>query len=253
MPAIETKRESILAIFGDEGRETLDAVLPAVNLVLEANAEHSAATDPGLDAEAKSLFEKRFFLLAIVNAAIARGVCDGRILSKLMGGTSYVALAHDIMVLVRFITGVLPKLGDVKLTAEQLRTMQLEAQAFGGKVGQRDRARANASVTGMERSRAYTYFVRSYDRTRKLINFVRWHFGDAEQIAPSIFAGRARRSGPNAGDDEVEPSTPSTPVIATPVAPVIAAPVVADPATPAEPVTPIAPGLPGADPFIRNS
>jgi hypothetical protein len=260
MPAIETKRESILAIFGDEGRETLDAVLPAVNLVLEANAEHSAATDPGLDAEAKSLFEKRFFLLAIVNAAIARGVCDGRILSKLMGGTSYVALAHDIMVLVRFITGVLPKLGDVKLTAEQLRTMQLEAQTFGGKVGQRDRARANASVTGMERARAYTYFVRTYDRARKLINFVRWHFGDAEQIAPSIFAGRARKAGPNAGDDEVEPTTP-TPVIATPVAPVIAAPVapvipapvVAGPATPAEPATPIAPGLPGADPFIRNS
>ena len=186
MPAIETKREAIIAIFGEEGQQALDAVLPAVNLVLEANADHAAATDPGLEAEAKDLFERRLFLLSIVNAAIARRVCDGRILGKLMGGQSYVALTHDIMALSRFLSGMLPKLGDVKLSQEHLRAMLLEAQAFGGKVGLRDRARASASVTGMERSRAYTHFVQSYDRARKLVTFVRWHFGDAEQIAPSI-------------------------------------------------------------------
>ena len=264
MPAIETKRESILAIFGDEGRQTLDAVLPAVNLVLEANAEHTAATDPGLEAEALELFQKRVFLLSIVNAAIARRVCDGRILTKLMGGQSYVALAHDIMVLIRFLTGLLPKLGDVKLSSAELRTLQLEAQAFGGKVGQRDRARANASVTGMERSRAYTHFVRSYDQARKLVNFVRWHFGDAEQIAPSIFAGRARQANPNQTDtdprDEVDPVAPvidapvvAAPVVAAPVTePVVAAPVTDAPTTDT-PAAPIAPGLPGADPFLRNT
>lgn len=44
------------------------------------------------------------------------------------------------------------------------------------------------------RARAFTLFARAYDECRRVITYVRWHEGDADRVAPSLFTKSARRA-----------------------------------------------------------
>lgn len=43
------------------------------------------------------------------------------------------------------------------------------------------------------RQRAFTLLIRAYDDARRAVTYLRWHSGDVDRIAPSLFAGRAPR------------------------------------------------------------
>lgn len=57
------------------------------------------------------------------------------------------------------------------------------------------------------RRRAYTIFVRAYDQCRRAVTFLRWDHGDADDIAPSLFANR----GPRKASPVAEPETSDAP------------------------------------------
>jgi hypothetical protein len=46
---------------------------------------------------------------------------------------------------------------------------------------------------GERRARAYTLFVRAYHQCRRAVTYLRWDEGDADEIAPSLFANRGPR------------------------------------------------------------
>ena len=58
------------------------------------------------------------------------------------------------------------------------------------------------------RDRAYTLVVETYDEIRRALNYVRWAEDDADEIAPSLYAGRAHRRAPKE-DPETDNSTES--------------------------------------------
>lgn len=91
---------------------------------------------------------------------------------------------------------------DGKALAEQL----LEAAAL------REHNAERHGPAAEERQRAYTLFCRAYDELRSAVQYVRRHEGDAESIAPSLYAGRGGR-GKKADDKSAtpEPTTPATP------------------------------------------
>jgi len=121
------------------------------------------------------------------------------------------------------------------------------AATFANALGEREKATSSTSEPAELRVRAYTQLVTTWDEIRRVVTFLRWHQGDVDALAPSLWAGRGRRS------DESErtvapvivagPTAPSTPVVA---APPPATPVVTPPAAP------IAPGMPGSSPFITR-
>jgi hypothetical protein len=45
-----------------------------------------------------------------------------------------------------------------------------------------------------ERARAFRLVVRAYGEARRVLSFLRWHEGDVDALAPSLFAGKRRRS-----------------------------------------------------------
>lgn len=47
------------------------------------------------------------------------------------------------------------------------------------------------------RAQAFTLFCRAYDECRRGISYLRWHHGDADRIAPSLYSGRTGQ--PHAG------------------------------------------------------
>ena len=44
------------------------------------------------------------------------------------------------------------------------------------------------------RARALTHLFRVYGEVRRMIGYVRWWHGDADEIAPPLYAARARRA-----------------------------------------------------------
>lgn len=105
--------------------------------------------------------------------------------------------------------------GRCPLSEEQLlRGKHLAARLVVG-VAVRTTTRAQRTSVTIERRRAYTLMVRAYDEARRMVAFVRWHEGDADAIAPSLYAGRRRKrsraSAVPVAIEEFAPSAPSAP------------------------------------------
>ena len=78
------------------------------------------------------------------------------------------------------------------------------------------------------RARAFTLLVRQYDECRRGVMFLRWHYGDADKFAPSIYIKGRRRPTSQVVEEET-PQTeapltmPPTDVPAAPTEPVVVA------------------------------
>jgi hypothetical protein len=81
------------------------------------------------------------------------------------------------------------------------RTPTTEAEVQGAKklgerliyaAGFREQAPVVQGEAAKLRQQAFTLMLNAYDETRRAITFLRWHEGDAESIAPSLYAGRKR-------------------------------------------------------------
>jgi hypothetical protein len=57
------------------------------------------------------------------------------------------------------------------------------------------------------RQRLFTLFVTAWDQVRRALGFLRWNEDDVDDIAPSLYAGRARRK----TDVPPEPPEPTAP------------------------------------------
>ena len=114
-----------------------------------------------------------------------------------------------------------PRPDETGLVVRRIMTVRL-ALYCSRDYAEREQATAGQTAAGDLRARTFTLLYWAYDHVRKCVGFVRWHEGDADQIAPSLYAGRTRSS------SEV-------------------------PAAPVAPATPVRPGMPGADPFDPNA
>ena len=243
---LEQLRTELEATFGDDAKTALDDLEPAALAALDANAAWVADSDVALRPQAEALAVQRDAMRTVADAAIERGIVPEDTISRLTGGNSYEALAADTHALSMWIDDHRARLGEhCKLSPAETEQAKRDATAFGVAVKSRKATGAGRSERAMQRARAFTYLLNVYDVARQQVGYVRWHEGDADQIAPSLYAGRGRRTDTGIdGDVEPNPELPAP-------APVIASPAPVAP-TPVTPVNPIPPGFPGADPFIRN-
>jgi hypothetical protein len=225
VPTIEAHRAALVRIFGAEGTDALDALVPAARALMLANAALVAQGTRDLEPAAESLRKTRTRLFTLASVMVQRGVVDESGLADLDGGNAYVALVHDTQALVAwFHAHAVAIAPHSRVTSAELDLAEIEAEAFGRAV--KAKARSGGNEASSKRARAFTYFVQSYDHVRKLVTYLRWNEGDADVIAPSIYAGRARSK-----DERDAINGPSgTPAL----------------------LTPVAPGLPGGDPFIHS-
>ena len=131
--------------------------------------------------------------------------------------------------------------GKCALTLEELKRSQAITDALAAYLASREQTPERKAEAMEVRDRAFTLVVDRWDDVRRVVSFVRWKQDDLEEIAPSLFGGRNRKS-KTEGQDE-KPAQPAT----TP------APAAnASPATPAnsQPTTPQAIG-PSASPFMH--
>jgi hypothetical protein len=120
---------------------------------------------------------------------------------------------------------------------EELSPAEALAQSITQEVGLREQAPVVAASVSRTRSQAFTLVTTSYDQVRRGVAYARWNEGDADTIAPSIYAGRTGRR--SAETEDVTGGPVPTPVVG-------GAPI-------ARPIPAIEPGMPGSSPFIDEA
>jgi hypothetical protein len=222
MRGIEVYRSALVARWGDRATTALDRIVPTAHALLAAEAADHASAEPDLETSAADLRAQRDRLAVAATTLIDRGLVSKRTLAKLNGGSSYQALVVDTVALVQWFRMHASAIAPLsKVTPEELQRAEQSALAFTTQMADRNYGQANASVTADDRARIFTLFFRNYELVARMLGYLRWREGDADQIAQTIYQRkRARRD-----DTTAAPQSP--------------------PASNA----PVSPGMPGGNPF----
>jgi hypothetical protein len=213
------------------------------------HAMYRAASGPsdGLTALADSVIALRDVLEADAVALAKRKILDEAQVTKLRGGSGYKNIAFEVVGLV----GLFREHWDAIKGRSALQTDELEhagqlAQQLVTAIGLKEQGPAIVNAAAVLRQRAFTLFTNAYDDVRRAVSYLHWSDAKADEIAPSLFAGRGGRGAP----DQPTPPTPAPTASATSAA--TSAPAAAQSILNAAPAALVPAGLPGSSPFARS-
>jgi len=130
-------------------------------------------------------------LFADAQALGRRGLLELGRVEKLRSGMGYKNVAFDVVGLVQlFRERATEPAGKTAVTAPELDHAAQLAQQLVTAVGVKEQSSAGLSAAALLRQQAFTLFTQAYDEARRAIGYLRWHAGDADTIAPSLWAGR---------------------------------------------------------------
>ena len=126
------------------------------------------------------------------------------------------------------------------LTLADLDRADLVGEQLVNAVGTRRQGSVVTAEVTPIRQRLFTLFADAWDQVRRAISYLRWNEDDVDDIAPSLYAGRARRK------TDVPANPPEPPAPPTGTAAKTVTPATKTQTAPAEATSPAAPPAPGA-------
>jgi hypothetical protein len=195
LPEILTFREQLLAL-KDIDVTSLEKLRDYAFALLHAHTVYRgspAPTDSIRDVAAQ-LLTLRDQLFSDAQALGKRKLLDLARVEKCRSGLGFKNLALDVNGLVQILRDNRDAIaGKTAVTGEELdHAAELAGMLIVG-VGVKEQAPTGVSAVALTRQRAFTLFTRAYDELRRGITFLRWHSGDIDNIAPSLYAGRGGR------------------------------------------------------------
>jgi hypothetical protein len=217
--------------------------LPVRVLALaSAQARYVQATSPQqMQALVDLATERRNVFVADAKALIARGYLAPDCLQEFKAKHGFKNAAFELMGVTRLLKANWAAIeGQTGLKFEELTEANKLAWRVVSAVAYKEQSPERVAKTSDMRTRMFTLFVESYEQARRAVIFLRWNHGDADQIAPSLYANRVN---PNAnrksnGDEKPE----GTPVVSTAATDII------NGTTPTAVKVPV--GMPGSDPLM---
>ncbi len=182
-------------------------------LHLMALSENAASLDlPALLAEATPL---RALVLLAAETMVSFGHFPAERVAAIRSGSGHLDTAEDLGSLVQLFQEAGPELTAKTPVTEAMlnRAGELSFQIVAA-VGRRRVGTDGAASPGRfedHKARAFRLMVRTYDEARRGLAFLRWREGDADALAPSIFAGRRRSRGAPAGEEPEGEGAPADP------------------------------------------
>ena len=193
------------AVLGPAVVERLERSAFALNW---AHGRYLAAGQPSNDllAMVEQGVDLRDQLLADASTLARRGLIEPTSLDQVQTASGYKNLAADLTVLSSVLKDAWPRIeGKCAIQFEELERAGALGERIIEAVGVKEQgAPVTASATDM-RARAFTDLVERYDDVRRSISYARWKQDDADSIAPSLYAGRRRRSGTDVAPPPVAP------------------------------------------------
>lgn len=172
-----------------------------------------------------------------------RGLVDASFTQTFRNGQGYKTIAAELHALVTCLRSLSPAASArVHVTPAELAEADRIARAITQELGLREQAPIVTAAVSRTRSQAFTLVTNGWNQVRRGVSYLRWDEGDADEFAPSIYAGRGGRKG---ADGEVVEGGPTPIASDRPRAPGIDGG-----GTAPTPSTPrIEPGMPGSSPF----
>ncbi|UJR86673.1 hypothetical protein [Sandaracinus amylolyticus] len=217
LPRIARHRVALIAEFGERARTLLDD-LPTVVYATYQVAYDVQATEDDSDMRElhRGVLEEHQLLVGDLDALANRKIIDRARIDAGRSTQGYRTTVDSTFVLLSLTRSLWPTIeGRTLLTQVDLERIQAKAQAMLDRLNQREQGATRMPAREL-RDRALTLLVRTYDEIRRMLTFVRWPQGDADEIAPSLYARRGRRqSGTDTDgpDEDVEPTPAPTPIV----------------------------------------
>jgi hypothetical protein len=172
-------------------------------------ADYKAATEPApsLVELANSAVETRTVLLSDVNALISRGLLAGGVIIGLQGVNGYKNLMMDIGTLAGILRKHAAKIAErTSVKPAELSAAEDLANRLGKAVGLRDQSPQIIAEASRNRQAAFTLFLHAYEEVRTGIHYLLRKGGDADSIAPSLYANRGLRRKPTDVNEDNPPA-----------------------------------------------
>lgn len=133
-------------------------------------------------------------LFADASSLAGYELIDRQRLEPVKKQNGYRATANDVFTLVAVLKEHWSQIeGKTPVTLAALNNAGNRAVELLAAVGVRDQGPVNASEVAKMRQRAFALFTRTYDDARRAVAYLRAEQGDADDIAPSLYAGRGGR------------------------------------------------------------
>jgi hypothetical protein len=163
--------------------------------LMHAHEVHEALLEamPELQVPLEEAGNLRARLLADAKALVQLGLLDERAVLRLSGSVGFKNLASDLQALVETLRGSVARLGARYPTApdELAAAERVAAELLHALTLREEHARQVASASDL-RVRAWTLLKRAYGQACRAVAYLRWQQGDADRIAPSLYATRGR-------------------------------------------------------------
>lgn len=218
---IVSHRAAIVALFGAKAGELIDELPIVARATKQADIEHARA-QPTIDAAGmhKEVLGAHQLLMTDAQALANRKLIDARALEPARDTQGYQATLRSVLVLVSLLREAWPRIHGISpLKKEDIDNAERVAQHMSTALARRDHGVDKVPAAEL-RTRALSMLVHRYSEVRRIMTYLRWHQGDADTFAPSLWAGRGRRTrgdGPAVGGDE--PTEPTPAVTDGPAAP----------------------------------
>ncbi|MBK9260028.1 MAG: hypothetical protein IPM54_09355 [Polyangiaceae bacterium] len=133
-------------------------------------------------------------LLRDAEAAAGRGLVPSKTVEEIRSGQGNIDTANDLVALSALFSDNWKTLqGKTAATEKEVaRAGELGALLLSA-LGAREQVGTVTLPSTERRVRAFTLFMRAYNETRRAVHYLRWHEGDADDLAPSLYKGRGGR------------------------------------------------------------
>ncbi len=214
LPELDTLRAAILAQAGPGYLAILGGIEKTVEAMQEAHVRFlMVEKSPSFSDLSERALALREMLYFDARSAVARGKMPAAAIANLRGNVGHKNQAQDLLMLANaHHDHRAALLGATAVTeADIIEAKELAARLIK-EPGEREQS-PSASPSAELRTRAYSLVLAEWDELRRAVRFVRWHEGDWEQYAPSLWSGRGRRAGeePTNEPTPIEPEEPNTP------------------------------------------
>jgi hypothetical protein len=153
--------------------------------------------------------QERALLMSDARALVTRKLIGEERLREFKGEPGYRKLAFEVMGLVALLREHWEVIaGKTAVQPEDLSRAAHAADELLVAVGLREQGPEQSHEATEHRQRAFTLLVKTYDEVRRGVGYLRWRQGDADEIAPSLYAGRGGRGSASPVSEEPAPDEP---------------------------------------------
>ena len=169
----------------------------------------SSAPKTGIVQLVSELTVIRDRLFADATALSNYGLIDSERLKHCKTATGYRPIAGDVFALATVFKDHWAAVeGKTAVTLAHLGQAKNMALALLEAVGLREQAPITVGEAALVRQKAFTLFVRAYDEARRAVLYLRAKAGDADNVAPSLYALRGSRRRAAEAELDVTPTAP---------------------------------------------